>query len=240
MLAADFSELVRDRHSVRDFRPDPIPEEVLAAILDDARHSPSWSNTRPYLLAVASGDRKDRLRAAYVKAFEESLGVQHGKIGAILTALLFRKGWPNGDFKTWGKYPKDLRARSQKLGKSLYQHIGISRGDRSARDASWRRNCEFFGAPTVVLVFVHEGLLPFSAHDAGLMLQTLILSARARGVGSCAMGVLATWRTPVDAEFEIPKSYKLITGLVLGYPSDAHVNDFRADHPPVTLAQPRG
>ena len=31
---------------------------------------------------------------------------------------------------------------------------------------------------------------------------------------------LATWLGPVDAEFEIPAHYKLITGLALGYASD--------------------
>jgi nitroreductase len=88
-------------------------------------------------------------------------------------------------------------------------------------------------------VFVHEDLLPFSAHDAGLMLQTLILSAQAHGVGSCALGVLATWRHPIDAEFQIPRHYKLITGLALGYASPDAVNDFRAEHPPIVQARAR-
>lgn len=235
----DFSTLLRSRHSVRDFRPDPIPDAVLDAVLDDARHAPSWSNTRPYCLAVASGERRDRLRDAYLRAFDASLGLQHREPGAIAQALLLRRGWPDADFKTWGRYPADLRQRSRKVGVALYEHLGIARGDRAARDEQGRRNCEFFGAPTVMWLFVHDGLLPFAAHDAGLMLQSLMLSAQAHGVGTCALGVLATWRSPIDAEFEIPKRYKLITGLALGYPSDAHVNEFRAEHPPVTLARPR-
>jgi nitroreductase len=91
----------------------------------------------------------------------------------------------------------------------------------------------------VLWVLVHEALLPFSAHDAGLMVQTLMLSAQAHGVGSCALGVLATWRHPIDAEFEIPKHYKVVTGLALGYPSTAGVNDFRAEHPPIDVARSR-
>lgn len=235
---AEFGALVRSRHSVRDFRPDPIPEDVLSAILDDARHAPSWSNTRPYCLAVASGERLERLRDAYLREFDSALGLLHRKPGAIARALLTR-GLPDGDFRTWRRYPPALRQRSVAVGVGLYRHLGIARNDRGARDAQARRNCEFFGAPTVGWVFVHEALLPFSAHDAGLMVQTLMLSAQARGVGSCALGVLATWRRPVDAEFDVPRHYKLITGLALGYPSDAAVNDFRAEHPPVTLAPGR-
>jgi len=234
-----FSRLVRDRYSVRDFLPDPIPAAVLESILEDARYSPSWSNTRPYCLAIASGERRDRLREAYLRAFDDSLGLQHRRPLAVVKGLLLRSGWPDGDFRTWGRYPDGLRERSVKVGADLYRHLGIARGDRAARDAQARRNCEFFGAPTVLWVLVHEALLPFSAHDAGLMVQTLVLSAQAHGVGSCALGVLATWRHPIDAEFEVPRHYKLVTGLALGYPSEAGVNDFRAEHPPIDIAPVR-
>ena len=230
--------MVQARHSVRDFRPDPIPADVLAAILDDARHAPSWSNTRPYLLAVASGEQADRLRAAYLARFDESLELRHRKRGAALAAWL-RRTLPDGDFPTWKRYPDELRKRSVKVGVGLYQHLGIVRGDRAGRDAHARRNLAFFGAPTVAFLLVHEDLLPFSAHDGGLMLQTLMLSATARGVGSCAMGELATWRGPLADEFTLDPKYKLITGLALGYPSDAPVNQFRAEHPPVPQAPTR-
>lgn len=65
------------------------------------------------------------------------------------------------------------------------------------------------------------------------MLQTLMLAARARGVSSCPLGVLAAWRRPIDAEFTIPANYQLTTGLALGYASDDPINAFRADHPPL-------
>ena len=238
MLPDDYSALIQARHSIRDFRPDAVPGEVLDAILDDARHAPSWSNTRPYCVAVATGERLDRLREGYVAAFDASLPLQHRKRSAMVKAVLTGT-LPDGDFKTCGRYPDDLRPRSVKVGVGLYQHLGIERGDREARDAQSRRNCEFFGAPVVLWVFVHDQLLPFSAHDAGLMLQTLMLAAQARGVDSCALGVLTTWRGPVEAEFTIPPHYKLITGLALGYASDDPVNDFRAEHPPLQLLDPR-
>lgn len=238
MLADDFSTLIRQRRTVRDFLPTPIPEEVLEEILDDARHAPSWSNTRPYCVAVASGKRLERLKKTYVQAFDAALGLHHREPMSIAKGMLLgrRGGLPDGDFRTWKPYPTDLRPRSQKVGKALYRHLGIQRGDRDARDAFARRNLEFFDAPTVLWLFVHKGLLPFSAHDAGLMLQTLMLAAQARGVNSCPLGVLATWRHPVDAEFRIPDNYRLITGLALGYASDAPVNDFRAEHPPLVRA----
>lgn len=225
---AAFSSFISSRRSIRDFRPEPIPDEVLQRVLDDAKWGASWTNTQPYFLAIASGARRDRLRDAYLRLFDESLPVQHKRPWALIKTFFLRKGYPDGDFKTWQSYPKELQPYRFKVGRELYAHLGIGRGDRAARDAQWRRNCEFFGAPTVVLVFVHEGLLPFSAQDAGIMLQSLMLSAHANGLGTCALGVLATWRSPADQEFAIPKHYKLITGLAIGYASDSPINTFNA------------
>ena len=236
--STSFSRLAISRHSVRDFRPDPVPTEVVEEILNDVRQAPSWSNTRPFMLALATGERADRLRAAYVAEFDATLPVQHKKRGAMIRLLLSGRA-PNGDYRTWAPYPADLLPHSQAVGGRLYAHMGIARRDREARDAAARRNCEAFGAPVIGFVLVHKGLMPFAALDAGIMLQTLFLSAKAHGVDSCPLGVLATWRRPFDAEFEAPADYRLITGFALGYASDERVNDFRAERRAVRLVPTR-
>ena len=228
MTPEDFSALVRSRRSVRDFTPEPVSQELLDRILEDAKWAPSWTNTQPYFLAVASGEKTARLRERYLALFDASLPAQHKRPLALLRMFLLRRGYPDGDFRTWRAYPKELQPYRVKVGRDLYTHLGIARHDRAARDAQWRRNCEFFGAPTVAFVFVHEGLLPFSAQDGGSMMEALMLSAHANGLGTCALGVLATWRSPVDAEFTIPKHYRLMSGIAIGHPSDAHINTFNA------------
>ena len=233
-----FSELAAARYSVRDFRPDPVATEIVEEILEDTRQAPSWSNTRPFMLALATGERADRLRAAYIAEFDVTLPVQHKKRGAMVRLALSGKA-PDGDYRTWAPHPADLLPHSQAVGSQLYAHMGIARDDRKARDAAVRRNCEAFGAPVIGFVLVHKGLMPFAALDAGIMLQTLFLSAKAHGVDSCPLGVLATWRRPFDAEFEAPADYRLITGFALGYASDAPVNDFRAERRPVRLVPTR-
>ncbi|EGF55950.1 nitroreductase family protein [Actinomyces sp. oral taxon 170] len=233
-----FSELAAARYSVRDFRPDPVATEIVEEILEDTRQAPSWSNTRPFMLALATGERADRLRAAYIAEFDVTLPVQHKKRGAMVRLALSGKA-PDGDYRTWAPHPADLLPHSQAVGSQLYAHMGIARDDRKARDAAVRRNCEAFGAPVIGFVLVHKGLMPFAALDAGIMLQTLFLSAKAHGVDSCPLGVLATWRRPFDAEFEAPADYRLITGFALGYASDAPVNDFRAERRAVRLVPAR-
>lgn len=225
-----FTGLLKSRRSVRSFEDRPIPENVLAQILEDARECASWSNTRPYCIALASGERLQRLAISYTDAFDRSRGLRRREPVAFVKAL-FTGALPTGDFRPWKRYHPDLFPRSQAVGRGLYKHLGIARADRNAREEFARQNLMFFGAPTVMWLFVHQSLLPFSAMDAGIVLQTVMLSARANGLGSCPLGILSAWRHPVDQEFEVPKHYKLITGLALGYPSDSPVNDFRAQHP---------
>ena len=229
MTPEDFSALLKARYTARDFRPDPIPSDVLDGILDDARFSPSWSNTRGYRLAVAQGEQLERIKESYLEAFDRSMG-KYGESEA---------DYPTGDYDCWRPYPDDLQSGRRTVGFGLYKHMGIERHDMDARNAAARRNFEFFGAPVGAFLFVHDGLQPFTGQDGGLMLQTLLLAAKVRGVDSCCLGALTSWRHPVEAEFEIPENYKLITGFALGYASDDPVNDFRAEHLPVGLLKPK-
>ena len=224
-------ELARTRRSIRDFRPEPIPVALLEAVVEDALAAPSWSNTQPYRLAIASGDRADRLRRALAERFDESAPLRRGGLGAKARALVTCRGLPDGDFAIPLDYPEELQQRRRATGFGLYGVLGIDRHDYAARDRQMRRNFEFFGAPTAIFVFVHDGLGAYSVLDAGFLLQNLLLAAHARGLGTCAQGALATWAGPVRAEFQVPYHYRLLCGVSIGYPSDHPVNGYDPGRP---------
>jgi nitroreductase len=48
----DIFNTIRTRRTVRNFKPDPIPQEVLHKLLQTARWSPSSSNTQPWHFVV--------------------------------------------------------------------------------------------------------------------------------------------------------------------------------------------
>jgi nitroreductase len=48
----DVYQAIRSRRTVRDYKPDPIPEEVLRKILQAARWAPSSSNTQKWYFIV--------------------------------------------------------------------------------------------------------------------------------------------------------------------------------------------
>lgn len=69
----DFSALTASRHSTRAFTNREVPARVLEAILKDATTAPSWSNTRAFRLALATGERAQRLREHYGRLFDEEI-----------------------------------------------------------------------------------------------------------------------------------------------------------------------
>jgi nitroreductase len=217
---------IRERRSVRDFRPDAIPAALLEEVLEDANWAPSWSNTQPYRVAIASGALKEQLKRELAARFDAGIRALAAGWAGKLKALITREGMPDGDFATNFAYPEELLPARRATGFGLYKLLGIDRKDMEARNRQMRRNFEFFGAPTVMFVFVHKGLREYGVLDAGIWLQTLMLSAQARGLGTCAQGALATWAGPVKRAFDVPRDYKLLCGLSIGYVSDSPVNAY--------------
>jgi len=206
-----------------------VPDSLIDELLTDAMTAPSWSNTRPYLVGIAKGEKRDRISKELLNRWEAAGKALKGGLLGKAKLLFTRYGLPTSDYKVFRPYPKDLVPRQQRVGAELYGLLGIKRDDQVARQAQWARNYEFFGAPVELFIFTHSGLGEYSVSDAGLFMQNLMLGAHARGLGTCAQGAVALWADPIRKEFQIPKGYKLLCGIAIGYPSDHKVNSFQAE-----------
>lgn len=59
----DVSEAIKNRRSIRKFKPDPIPEEKIRLLLESARLAPSGTNTQPWrFIVVKDDDTKKQLQ----------------------------------------------------------------------------------------------------------------------------------------------------------------------------------
>ncbi len=47
-----FQELIRQRYSVRAYKPDPVPDELLAQVLEAGRLAPTAANKQPFRIIV--------------------------------------------------------------------------------------------------------------------------------------------------------------------------------------------
>ena len=62
----DLMETIKGRRSIRKYRTDPIPDEVLQAVLEAVRWAPSWANTQCWeVILVKDPKTKSELTAAF-------------------------------------------------------------------------------------------------------------------------------------------------------------------------------
>jgi nitroreductase len=227
--AQEFSQFLASRRSTREFSSTPIPQDLIDQVLTDALTAPSWSNTRPFKVAVAQGEVRDAISAEFLNRWRVLSKIMRKGILNKLRIVYSRYGLPTSNRSIAKPYPAELKPRAERVGKELYELFGVQRGDRDARDQQWAKNYSFFGAPVELFIFVHKSLHIYAASDAGLMMQNLILSAHAHGLGTCAQGAVGIWEDVVRKEFEISKDYRLLCGIAIGYPSDSPINQFGAN-----------
>lgn len=64
----EYSELIAARYSVRAYRPDPVEDEKLGAVLEAARLAPTAANRQPFQLIVMHTEgRKEEIGKIYRK-----------------------------------------------------------------------------------------------------------------------------------------------------------------------------
>jgi len=205
-------EMIRQRRSVRHFRPDPIPRQVLRDLLDLARWSPSWGNTQPWEVYVLTGEPLERLR----KANQDQL-----RAGAA----------PTPEIEMPQEWPATLKSRYVGIGKSVLTALDIPREDREARLRYTLDMFGFFGAPCLIVLGVPAGLpRAYAALDIGLFLQTFCLAAADRGLGTCALAASVSYPSLIRRVAPVRDDVVIVIGAAVGYP-DLSVPVNRFDRP---------
>ncbi len=226
----DFSQTMASRRSIRSFQQKDVDDAVLNALLNEALESPSSSNSQPYKIAIAQGEKARVLGQALLAKYQQANMLSKQSLWHKLIAAIKGGVLPDGDFKTiLGKYPGEFQQRRVDTGKGLYKVLGIERHDKKARDEQMAKNFYFYDAPVAMFFFIHPGMTHTALVDLGIFMQSLMLGATARGLGTCAEGALGMWRSPLEQHFDIPSEYKLVCGLALGYPDNHPVNQFRPE-----------
>jgi nitroreductase len=217
------SEAVERRISVRVFRPDPVPGEVVRDILEAAARAPSGGNLQPWRVCALAGAPLAELKAQAM-----------AKLAAGLEA-------PEYDV-----YPPDLwepfRTRRYLCGEDMYATVAVPRENRGARLAHVARNVEFFGAPVGLFFFLDRKVGPPQWSDVGMYMQTVMLLATERGLDTCAQEFWARLPRTVGDFIGIPEDHMLFSGMALGFRDEtAPINTLRTRREPFeTFAEMRG
>jgi len=203
-------EGIETRRSIRAFKPEPVPKDLIERILTVAGKSPSYSNTQPWEVVVVTGDKKDELRQ-------------------ILCGLVKSDATPNPDLPSPQSWPPEIEKRSREHSARRFKAIGIERENTEQRLEMRLRNFEFYGAPCVLFLFVDNTLTSWSIFDMGLFAQNIILAAHSLGISSCLQAVLTHYPDAVKELLNVPKTKKLVIGISMGYPDlEARLNAYHS------------
>ena len=209
------TEAIRGRRSIRKFRKDEIPGEVLREILEAARWAPSWGNTQPWNFYVLTGNALEGFRAANLEKMVKG--------EAFSPEVPMPEVWPD-----------KLKKRYMEIGKIVLTAMGIQREDKDGRNKLYQNMAAIFDAPCLIVACIPKGtLVEYAMLDIGLILQTLCLSAYDKGIGSCIMAASIGYPSLLRKIAGIPEDSRIIMGVALGYPDpDYPLNCFdrvRAD-----------
>lgn len=201
----DLDQAIQERRSIRGFKPDPVPRELLEEIIALATRAPSSMNTQPWHLHVLTGEPLERVR--------------EGNSTRMLAGEP-----PQREIASHGAYEGVHRERQIEIAKQLFAAMGIERHDKERRQDWVMRGFRQFDAPVSVVVCFDKSIENHGvvAHfDLGAVTYGLVLAAWSRGLGAVINGQ-GIMQSPVVREHaNIPDDQVIMTCVALGWPEES-------------------
>ena len=111
----DVTEAIRTRKSIRGYKPDPVPEEVLKDVLEAAVRAPSAMNTQPWEITVIGGEVLENIKRQNAENLTSGV-IPNPEGGGRLFEGVYRQ-------------------RQVNLAKQIFQLMGIARHGQHLHDA---------------------------------------------------------------------------------------------------------
>lgn len=210
-------EAIRSRKSIRGYKKDPVPREVLKEILEVATRAPSADNSQPWEITIITGRVLKDIAEANVEALNSG-----------------RAAAPDVSHKP---YAGIYRTRQIEVGKKIFELMNIQRTDQEKRKAWITRGFRFFEAPAALILAADESLDPArAASDIGGIAQTICLVALEYGLGTCIVSQGVLYADIVKQFTNIPKNKKIYWCITIGYPDwDFPANQIKTDREPLQV-----
>jgi nitroreductase len=196
-----YDDVITGRRSIRGYKPDPVPKELIKEIIALAMRAPSSLNTQPWNFYIVAGGVLDAIRAGNTE--RNLAGVPDSR-----------------EFRTHGEYNGAHRERQIDVAKQLFGAMGIERHDQEKRRDWVLRGFRQFDAPVSIVITydrsIHGGdIAPF---DCGGVTNALVNAAWSRGLG-CVINSQGIMQSPVVREHAgIPDDQVIMICVALGWP----------------------
>jgi len=216
-------EAITSRHSVRAFLDTPVDVQTIKDILSVASRAPSGTNTQPWKVYVLTGKKRaemiERVCAAQLELFQKPELAEQYK-------------------ETFAYYPENWISpfidRRRANGWGLYGLLGIQKGEKEKMAAQQLRNFQLFDAPVGLFFTVNKAMGIGSKMDISMMIQNVMVAAKARGLDTCPQAAWNHFYPIVLDVLGAPDDEELICAIALGYADPNHiVNTFITPREPV-------
>jgi len=204
-------ETLETRASRRAFLPRPVERPVLERVIAAANRSPSYQNTQPWEVFVATGERKD----AISERMRDSV----------------LKGMPMDPYIPFARnLPEVHETRALTHRNRRFRALGIDpEKDQERITESYMNNFRFFGAPCAVFVGMDRSLTPWSIFDLGGFVHGFLLAAHAAGLGAVPQAMPTGYPGIIREALGIAEDIAIVLALSVGYPDlEAPVNGYRS------------
>ncbi|MFC2059003.1 nitroreductase [Chloroflexota bacterium] len=216
----DIAEAIGQRKSIRAFKSDPVPREILESILEMAVRAPSWANTQPWEFAIVSGTQLEEIRQGFIEKAKEE---------------------PTSDIARPKEFPEPFNSRLRAVGAKLLEIRGIQREDKERREW-WRQQVlRHYGAPSVIYILIDrdfyfqgDDINVWPVFDCALVAENIMLLAIKYGLGTIALAQAVTHSGIVREVLGISDSKLMVLGIAIGYPDwDDAINQLHSDREPL-------
>lgn len=200
----NYDEVVTGRRSIRGYLDKPVPQALIAEVLQVAMRAPTSYNTQPWNFFVVTGEPLDKIRK--------------GNVENILA------GVPDSrEPRNHGAYEDEHRARQIGVAKQLFGAMGIEREDKAGRQDWVMRGFRQFDAPVSIVITYDRSIEggDIGPFDCGGVVNALVNAAWSRGLG-CVINSQGIMQSPVVREHaQIPKDQVIMICVAMGWPDEA-------------------
>ena len=217
----DVIEAIKQRKSIRAFKPDPVKLDLLKKIIEQAQRAPSWANTQPWEFAVAAGKKLKAIQDAFIERGAQ--GMQNSKPEVAHPY----------------EYPEPLMTRIKKM--QVQENRGrTSQATPEEMKARFESNFRHYGAPACIYLLMQKsflyqskGINVWSMYDSGSIVQNIMLLAVNYGLGTISQAMAVVYPDIIRNELGIPEDKLIVLGISIGYPDCKNpINeDFRNREP---------
>ena len=221
--SAIVDSVITARHSVRAFLDTPVDTQTIKDILTVASRAPSGTNTQPWKVYVVTGDTRAQLI---------------DNIFAAKQAIADDPSLADKFQETYPYYPTEWISpfidRRRENGWGLYGLLGIQKGDKEKMAAQQDRNFKLFDAPVGLFFTVNKVMGTGSKMDIAMMIQNVMIAAKARGLDTCPQAAFNHFHPVVLETIGAGDDEELVCTVALGYADESDiVNTFITPRVPV-------